>query len=892
MKMILNGQETRFQADGDESAVDVIRDQCELTGTKLVCGSGACGACTVLLDDVPVNSCCLPAQAMEGRRVTTVENFRGDQLHPMQKAFMACDGLQCGFCTPGFILESIAFYEEWRKKHGKTEPERDQVAEALAGHLCRCGAYLGIYDAVQRACRGDFDETEELVTQRVDALPKVTGEAKYTVDVRYPGQLVGRILRATYGHARVIRLDLEPARRLEGVKAAIEMLDESRTLRYVGQEVAAVAAVDEATCLAALAAIELEIEELPLTLGLEQGRKSDSTEVWPGKKKNPPNAGEGPPVPGVWEGNVRSPRFGILDKKPKAAVKAIDQARSQGTPLVEEVWRSHAQIHTTLEPHCALARWNDDGSLTVHKSSQACLHAAHKIAARYGLAPARVELRCEYVGGGFGSKIQPTAETWAAIDLAKVAQAPVLVYNDRPEEMTAGGYRPGVEVELALAAGKEGDWQGLRALAFNDSGVGVGAVTTFQMASVYSKTKGPRKLADIDVVTHVAPGKPFRGPGGPMTSFSLEGAIDQMAHQLGKDPVALRRQWDEHQVRAQVLDWVESLEIWKNRGAVAKDGGRYRRGVGMALGFWSYFYDPLSAVSIEVDSQGVLVRTASQDMGNGTYTLIAKAVAEELSVKPWEIRVELGNSHLLHGPTAGGSRSANSLYEPTRKAAASVKQAYLDKVNAAGKQARAVEGGLEIDGQVHSWSRLAGQYGAVSKTEQRGTDRLIEGLGQYVLRMAGVDFVFGQGNSAGAYVAEVEVDTLLGKVKPLRVWGGMGVGKIFVPDLARSQCYGGVIQGLGLALYEEKFLDPKTGLVLTANLEDYHLPGIAETPEIQIDFLEKGFEHVAGQGVGLAELCTLPVTAAVANAVFHATGWRPLETPLVPARVLEGLKSL
>jgi xanthine dehydrogenase YagR molybdenum-binding subunit len=147
----------------------------------------------------------------------------------------------------------------------------------------------------------------------------------------------------------------------------------------------------------------------------------------------------------------------------------------------------------------------------------------------------------------------------------------------------------------------------------------------------------------------------------------------------------------------------------------------------------------------------------------------------------------------------------------------------------------------------------------------------------------------GRGFTGAVHLTEVEVDTRLGKVKPLRVWGGFAVGKIISPVLARSQCYGGVIQGLGYALYEQRHIDAKTGYLLSVNLEDYRIPGIGDVPEIELFFLEEGFEHAQGQGVGLSELSTLSVAASVGNAVFHATGWRPYHLPVLPERLIEGI---
>src|SRR5918995_1960723 len=185
--MTINGRLAPLPDDADALLVDVIRDDLALTGTKLVCGAGVCGACTVLVDGAPVVSCLMPARAAANTSVTTVEGIGATKLHPVQKAFMAHDALQCGFCTPGFVVEAAAFCDSWRKDKGTATPSREEIGAALSGHLCRCGAYEGIFNAVAAACAGQFDGTE-FAPPRVEARAKVTGSAKYTVDIRHDGQ--------------------------------------------------------------------------------------------------------------------------------------------------------------------------------------------------------------------------------------------------------------------------------------------------------------------------------------------------------------------------------------------------------------------------------------------------------------------------------------------------------------------------------------------------------------------------------------------------------------------------------------------------------------------------------------------------------------------------------
>ena len=251
--MTINGRIEPLPDDPDALLIDVVRGTLELTGTKLVCGAGVCGACTVLVDGAPVVSCLLPAKAVAGKTITTVEGVGADKLHPVQRAFMALDALQCGFCTPGFIVEASAFPNAWRVARGAATPTRQEIAAALSGHLCRCGAYDNILRAVAEACAGRYDGDAER-SPRVEAREKVTGAAIYTVDVRHEGQLEGLVLRSPHARARVAAIDLEPARAYSRVAAVVSLIDDDRLVSFVGQPIAAVAAADRRSALAALAA--------------------------------------------------------------------------------------------------------------------------------------------------------------------------------------------------------------------------------------------------------------------------------------------------------------------------------------------------------------------------------------------------------------------------------------------------------------------------------------------------------------------------------------------------------------------------------------------------------------------------------------------------------------
>jgi xanthine dehydrogenase YagR molybdenum-binding subunit len=372
--------------------------------------------------------------------------------------------------------------------------------------------------------------------------------------------------------------------------------------------------------------------------------------------------------------------------------------------------------------------------------------------------------------------------------------------------------------------------------------------------------------------------------------WALEQAVDEMAHRLGKDPLALRRQWDDNPRRQQLYDWAETIPAWRERGPVGGETGRFRRGIGLAAANWFYFFHAATEIEVTTSPEGIMARTASQDIGNGTRTVIATAVAEVFGLDPTEIIVQIGDSQSVRGPLSGGSRTTNSVYYPAKQAAHQVLQQLVEEIqgqlNLA--QVHLIPGGIAYGQEQLTWAEICRQVPPQRAVVGRGRDR---GLPAMPLAFGADDQVTGRGFTGAVHISEVEVDTRLGKIKPLRVWGGLAAGRIIVPALARSQGYGGIIHGLGFALYEARQLDLQTGHNLTISLEDYQIPGIGDTPEIELHFIETGFEHAQGQGVGLAELANMAVAASVGNAVFHATGWRPYQLPIRPEQVISGVPS-
>ncbi|HKH00201.1 MAG TPA: molybdopterin cofactor-binding domain-containing protein, partial [Bradyrhizobium sp.] len=807
------------------------------------------------------------------------------------KAFMAHDALQCGFCTPGFVVEAAAFHDRWRAARGTATPSREEIGAALSGHLCRCGTYEGIFRALAEACAGHFD-AGDIVSPRVEARAKVTGAAKYTVDIRHEGQQEGIILRSHLAHARITELDLAPARAIAGVSAVISLLGDDRTVRYVGDPIAAVAAKDRRTAIAALAAIRLTSEALPSVIGLDAARQSDAPVVFEkANRKKAGNVSEGAGGPAPWNGNVRGPSA-AFSQKAKKGRNAIAAAREARNPLlVEATFRTGTQSHACLEPHATVARFDGD-RLTVHVSTQSVFHVMELIAKRYKLPHEKVRVIADHVGGGFGSKGTLGTETTAAIDLAREAKAPVRIAYDRHEELSVTGYRPAAEIDLALLPSPQGNLQVLSLTAYADTGAATNSTLAALARLIYPAEA--KALADYDVISNLPPGAPFRGPGGPPMAFALEQAIDEAAIRMKVDPIALRQRWDPNPNRARLYDWASGLDVWRNVKPAAAQTGRYRRGVGVATGYWLYLWQPGSKVELKVERGRLVACTATQDIGQGSRTVIANTVAQEFGLEPHDIEVRIGDSNLPEGPGAGGSRSTASVVPPTLLAVQKLKLAIEQHAkikpspgsNAPWREMIAASPDISVSG-VRPEDSKATSPGVRSPLKDAGFMGLIFG---WMLRRFS-NLAVGAGVPSSVQVIEVEVDTWLGHVRVLNVHTGIAVGKIAAPALARSQAAGSVIQGLGYALYEAREVDPRTGDVLSSGMDDYRIPGIADTPATDVHFDEGGFDHVLGGSVGIGEVATVPTSPALANAIRNATGVRLTEIPIRPDRLIAALKA-
>ena len=328
-----------------------------------------------------------------------------------------------------------------------------------------------------------------------------------------------------------------------------------------------------------------------------------------------------------------------------------------------------------------------------------------------------------------------------------------------------------------------------------------------------------------------------------------------MASKLNVDPIDLRLSWELHENKKILLEEARKTDLWKSRKNT-QNKSRYTTGIGVATATWPYFYEAYGSVELIATKKGLIVKSAAQDIGTGSKTVIRDAVLENFDISAELIEVDIGDSTYPKNVASGGSMTTPSTYYAVVKACRTLKKQILKDY-----------------GAITNWEDFFKSLDKdISVTESRGEDITIVNklLNAYL----------GKDTSSNVVISEVLVDNYLKTFKVSRVWSGVSAGKIVVPKLAENQVYGGVIQGLGYALFEEKLVDEKFGIPLTYNLENYKIPGIADSPEIDVYFYEGGYEHVKGEAIGLAEVVTIPVSGSIANAIYNATGKPVTKLPI------------
>ena len=678
---------------------------------------------------------------------------------------------------------------------------------------------------------------------RQDGPQRVRGEARYTADLRLPGMLQAAVLRSPHAHARVRRIDLAPALELPGVRAAIgpgEAHGVEGEAGFAGAAVAAVAADTFSQAQAAVEAIEVEWEELEVVLDSDDAvRRGLLTEEQPRRHER---------------GDVES-------------------ALAGADVVVEATYTTQTVLHNSLETHQAVCEWQGD-VLHVYISTQYIWGIRQAVADTLGLPEDKVRVVCEFMGGGFGSKNSPDEYTYVAAELAKRTGRPVRCALTRREEHTSAGNRNATIQRLRAGARSDGTIVALDGEFTNSVGwTGWNASTEGPMRMLYD-------CENVRTVTYGAqlntpPMKAFRAPGFVEGTFGLECLIDELAARLDVDPLELRRRNyadsnDGTPFSSKNLEdcYRRAEPHWERRHEVrARSDATWKRGVGMASQIWYGGGGPPSYAWVRLGSDGrATVVTAMQDIGTGTRTAMAQIAAEELGVPLENVNVVLGDS--ARGPYASisaGSSTLPSMGPAVRAAAADAREQVEDIA-----EQRGLPKGTPI-GEI---------VGVLEEAQILGKG----GRGPNPTGMSVLTF--------GVHVVEVAVDVETGEIVVERVAAIHDVGRIINPLGASSQVEGGVIQGIGHTLSEERLLDPETGRILTTSLDAYRMPTIADVPEIVCEFVDRPDEHLTNLGSkGLGEPPIVPIAAAIANAIRDATGADVHQLPISREEMLRALEA-
>ena len=695
---------------------------------------------------------------------------------------------------------------------------------------------------------------------RVDGLGRARGEVEYTADIQLPGMLHAAVLRSPHARGRLVRVDLEAAARAPGVRGVLgpgdlELLTAEPS--YHGQPVAAVAADSVGEARAALAALAAEWDVLEPLLDPDEAVRRES-----------------------------------LVGEPKRYSRGdVERGFDEADVVVEAEYRTQSLLHNALETHQSVCTW-EGGLLTVYTSTQWIWGVRDGVAEAFGLAKDDVRVVCRYVGGGFGAKAEAGEYTIIAGELARRTGRPVRCALTRREENVDSGNRNPTVQRLAVGARSDGTLTALRGeyvCALGWSGWLPSTAGPMQMLYACENVE----TVEYGAKTNTPPMAAFRAPGFVEGTFGVECLLDELAARLELDPLELRRRnyahsdpVDDRPFSGKNLEecYRRAESHWQRRPEVrARSESPWKRGVGLASQIWYGGGGPPSYAWVRVGSDGdATVVTAMQDIGTGTRTAMAQIAAEELGLPLERVRVELGDS--ARGPYAvvsGGSSTVASMGPAVRSAAA---DAARQIVEIAAQRYDLEQRVLSLrDGRVvsedgSSWplEELTGLLG----------DAQILGSGGRGPNPTGMRVL-----TFGIQVAEVAVDVETGEVRVDRIAAVHDVGRVVNPLGASSQVEGGVIQGLGHTLSEQRLLDPESGEVLTQTLDSYRIPTMADVPEIVVELIDVPDEHLTNLGAkGLGEPPIVPTAAAIANAIRDATGADVRSLPITREEMLRALE--
>lgn len=725
-----------------------------------------------------------------------------------------------------------------------------------------------------------------------DCREKVTGEAKFTADVQLPGLQFSKLSSATLPHAGIASMDVSVAQNHPGVTSnhrihaglfldtavlrepSQETPSEWPVVRYANQPIVIVAAHSLEAAAEGAALVTVDYKQLAFVVDSGMARQPEAPPVFPGPVNPAPIPGRATHSEPVMQvGNVRGP---IVHRTGE-----IKQRWPEAEVIVEGHFITAAQSHCALEPHAVIVDWRADG-MTVWASTQSLSSVREQFAAFFQLPISQVRVITEHVGGGFAKNFNAGNPGVCVAAVSKKSVAPVSLVLSRKEDHLVIGYVPDSDQTLRIGAKKDGSLTALELRSYGSAGCGTGAGCAGPAISMY--TCGALDIAEYDVLTNVGPAS-VAGPAGYAQGlFALEQLVDELAQKIQVDPLDLRDRIDRNSIRRLERQDVRDSALWKSRITHGTTAGPIRRGIGVAQATWPRRIEVGAAFEIRVYQDGSIEAfSAVQDTGSGICTVLAQVVAEEFSVAPQEIRIQIGDTRFPAGPRSGLGTATASLTPAARDAAWQAKKQFLQNVAAA---CGTGSDDLELkNGQVVSRS---GNVPPMSFREAAGKLTVSE-ISVRAERIADYDPAKAE-ESGGVTVAEIEVDVEIGRIHVTRVLAVLDCGRVINPSLVVSQVHGGVVRGLSQTLFEERLFDPGMGFMVNPDLDRYKLAGARETPEIEVKLIQSLAGQSSTDASGIAgQAGQLAMSAAIANAFFDATGRRIRQTPMTPARVLGAL---
>jgi xanthine dehydrogenase YagR molybdenum-binding subunit len=759
---------------------------------------------------------------------------------------------------------------------------------------------------------------------RVDSPAKVSGQAVYTYDVHRPNLLYGAVVRCPYAHAKIESIDISAAETMAGVKAVHIVQQPGSTIYWAGDDVVAVAALDEAAAKDAARVVKVEYQRLPHLASDEE----------------PPTNLVGPAVAPlsqeeIWEMELpdeqvaaevenRGIRFRATEavlaqlrkfRMPDTIVEAIAKASyrpltdesagslyqrmatlSDGDPqrafaeadvVSEGLYGCSVITHCCLESHGSIMEWPEKDQLFTHMSTQGVAAIGAQLADPLNIPAANIHVRQDHIGGGFGSKFAVDRWHVAAAELSRKAGGqPVRIMLERAAELEVAGARPSAYARVRIAAKGDGTITAWESRSWGTGGPGGGGMPPIP----YVFEIPNQRKEHTAVRNNIGPGRAWRAPSHPQAAVITMGALNDLAARLNMDPfdvwlknlhITGQRKDDFREqlgIAAELMEWKEK---WRPRGR--NRSGSLARGLGLSIHLWGG-RGHASECDLTLHPDGsVDVKIGSQDLGTGTRTVISVVAAETLGIPINAVNLHIGDSQLPSSGVSGGSSSVGGVSASTRRAAVDARDVLFSRVaptfNVQPDQLECVNATVRVrndPSRALSWKQACSRLGVLPVTVRgrnpdTGKPPDLTGTGV-----------------GGVQMAEVDVDIETGVVKVRKMVAVQDCGLVIDIKTAESQCLGGLIMGISYALFEEKIMDQATGRMLNANMQFYRLAGLADIPELVVHLM-KGKSYEERGVIGLGEPPVISPGAAISTAVANAIGVSVPFLPLTPDRVLGAL---